>query len=89
MRETDFTCDQLERLTRGLFPGTNYLARLFIRAEKELEPDDPLRIKIARAYDAALILSHHIHSLTVQRMRRDQGYGVPPGNSEASPPSAL
>ena len=69
MRGYHLSTEQLERLTKALYSKVNYLARLNARAEKMLEPDDALRVKIKGAYDAALDVAHHVHSLTVQRRK--------------------
>ncbi len=49
----DVSKEQAKLLMAGLYPGTNYLARLRERMEKAgFRPSDPLFVLVSDAYDA-------------------------------------
>ena len=52
---------QAERISKALYPGANYLARLRNRMEKLFPPDDPLFLKVVAAHDAVCALSIEMH----------------------------
>lgn len=62
MNSFEFTCEQMARLNRGLFPGLNYLFRLKDRLEKlGVRESDSLFSLIMQAYDASRRLSQYAH----------------------------
>src|SRR5439155_22526593 len=52
---------QAEHISKGLYPGANYLSRLRNRMEKLFPPDDPLFLKVVAAQEAVRALSIEMH----------------------------
>jgi hypothetical protein len=65
MTRNDVTKTQAAKLSKALYPPTNYLARLRRRMERlGFPPRDPLFMLVDAAYEALLRLGHHVHYLS-------------------------
>lgn len=71
MNSIELTQAQARALHEALFPHVNYLHRLQNRlADLRFPANDPLRVAVDRAYDAAWRLSQEAHRLSVRMGRR-------------------
>jgi hypothetical protein len=67
----DLTLAQAQKLRDDLHPAANYLARLVTRMrEQRFPPEDKLLLKVVKAYDAMLELSHELHAMSCNGMGR-------------------
>jgi hypothetical protein len=65
MTRHDVTKAQAAKLSKALYPPTNYLARLRRRmVQSRFPPHDPLFLLADAAYEALLRLCHHVHYLS-------------------------
>ena len=64
---SEINAAQARELHESLFPHLSYLLRLMRRLEELRFPaDDPLRVAVTNAYDAAWKLSQDAHDLAVR-----------------------
>ena len=67
MTSDDLTAEQASRLYEALFPHVNYLLRLKNRLEDlRFADDDPLRLAVTKAYEAAWELRQEAHRRSVR-----------------------
>jgi hypothetical protein len=65
MTRDDVTKAQAAKLSKALYPPTNYFARLRKRMVQRGFPlKDPLFLLVNAAYEALLHLAHHVHYLS-------------------------
>jgi hypothetical protein len=65
MTRKDVTKEQATKLSKALYPATNYLSRLRRRmVQRQFPPKDPLFLLVDAAYEVILRLGHHVHYLS-------------------------